>query len=94
MRLSCCSFSQWSRSNTTQNLFAIIQGGLDETLRRRCIADMGQRDVPGFAIGGLSGGEEKDKFWRIVALCTELLPKHKPRYLMGVGYAEDLVVCR
>jgi len=54
---------------------------------------MTTRDVPGFAIGGLSGGESKDEFWRIVALCTELLPRDKPRYLMGVGYAEDLVVC-
>ena len=47
----------------------------------------------GFAIGGLSGGEEKDKFWRMVAASTEVLPKNKPRYLMGVGFALDLVVC-
>jgi tRNA-guanine family transglycosylase len=39
------------------------------------------------AIGGLSGGESKDMFWRIVTLCTDLLPKDKPRYCMGVGYA-------
>jgi queuine/archaeosine tRNA-ribosyltransferase len=47
----------------------------------------------GYAIGGLSGGEEKDIFWRIVSLCTDHLPADKPRYCMGVGYAEDLVVC-
>lgn len=76
-----------------QNLFAIVQGGLDAELRRRCVEEMTKRDVPGFAIGGLSGGEEKDLFWRMVALSCELLPKDKPRYLMGVGYAEDLVVC-
>ena len=46
---------------------------------------MVQRDLPGYAIGGLSGGEEKDVFQRIVSLCTDLLPRHKPRYLMGVG---------
>ena len=46
---------------------------------------MVQRDLPGYAIGGLSGGEEKDVFWKIVSLCTDLLPRHKPRYLMGVG---------
>lgn len=46
-----------------------------------------------FAIGGLSGGESKDEFWRIVSQCTDLLPKDKPRYCMGVGYGEDLVVC-
>lgn len=45
-----------------------------------------QRDVPGFAIGGLSGGEEKDDFWRMVTLSTDHLPREKPRYLMGVGY--------
>uniref|UniRef100_A0A8C5JU16 Queuine tRNA-ribosyltransferase catalytic subunit 1 n=1 Tax=Junco hyemalis TaxID=40217 RepID=A0A8C5JU16_JUNHY len=54
---------------------------------------MTQRDVPGFAIGGLSGGEAKAQFWRTVKLSTEQLPRDKPRYLMGVGYATDLVVC-
>ncbi|RKP24307.1 queuine tRNA-ribosyltransferase 1 [Syncephalis pseudoplumigaleata] len=76
-----------------QNLFGIIQGGLEPALRRICIDEMVKRDLPGYAIGGLSGGEEKDQFWRIVTLCTDLLPKDKPRYCMGVGYAEDLVVC-
>lgn len=46
---------------------------------------MTKRDVPGFAIGGLSGGEEKDDFWRMVTLSTDHLPREKPRYLMGVG---------
>uniref|UniRef100_A0A1A9ZHJ7 tRNA-guanine(15) transglycosylase-like domain-containing protein n=1 Tax=Glossina pallidipes TaxID=7398 RepID=A0A1A9ZHJ7_GLOPL len=46
-----------------------------------------------YAVGGLSGGESKDDFWRTVNICTDLLPKHKPRYLMGVGFAADLVVC-
>nr|XP_025719153.1 queuine tRNA-ribosyltransferase catalytic subunit 1 isoform X2 [Callorhinus ursinus] len=55
--------------------------------------EMTKRDVPGFAIGGLSGGESKGQFWRMVALSTSRLPKDKPRYLMGVGYATDLVVC-
>uniref|UniRef100_A0A8C9KR68 tRNA-guanosine(34) queuine transglycosylase n=1 Tax=Panthera tigris altaica TaxID=74533 RepID=A0A8C9KR68_PANTA len=76
-----------------QNLFAIIQGGLDEDLRATCLEEMTKRDVPGFAIGGLSGGESKGQFWRMVALSTSRLPKDKPRYLMGVGYATDLVVC-
>ncbi|KAI8375917.1 queuine tRNA-ribosyltransferase [Radiomyces spectabilis] len=77
----------------TQNLFAIIQGGLDEELRKKCVEEMVKRDTPGYAVGGLSGGEEKDVFWKIVSLCTDLLPKNKPIYCMGVGYAEDLVVC-
>ena len=46
---------------------------------------MVERDLPGYAVGGLSGGEEKDTFWRIVTLCTDLLPRNKPRYVMGVG---------
>ncbi|XP_060946786.1 queuine tRNA-ribosyltransferase catalytic subunit 1 [Limanda limanda] len=76
-----------------QNLFAIVQGGLNVDLRKACLDEMTQRDVPGFAIGGLSGGEEKDDFWRMVTLSTDHLPREKPRYLMGVGYAVDLVVC-
>lgn len=51
------------------------------------------RDTPGYAIGGLSGGEDKERFWQIVSLCTDHLPTAKPRYSMGVGYAIDLVVC-
>ncbi|KAL3897856.1 MAG: hypothetical protein SGCHY_003128 [Lobulomycetales sp.] len=76
-----------------QNVFAIIQGGLDTRLRKICVEEMIKRDCPGYAIGGLSGGESKDKFWRVVKLCTSLLPRDKPIYCMGVGYAEDLVVC-
>ncbi|XP_060037714.1 queuine tRNA-ribosyltransferase catalytic subunit 1 isoform X2 [Erinaceus europaeus] len=76
-----------------QSLFAIIQGGLDAKLRATCLDEMTKRDVPGFAIGGLSGGESKEHFWRMVALSTARLPRDKPRYLMGVGYATDLVVC-
>lgn len=76
-----------------QNLFAIIQGGLDVNLRKRCLEEMIKRDTPGYAIGGLSGGEEKDQFWRMVDVSTDHLPKNKPRYCMGVGYALDLVVC-
>ncbi|KAJ3322182.1 Queuine tRNA-ribosyltransferase catalytic subunit 1 [Boothiomyces sp. JEL0866] len=76
-----------------QNLFPIIQGGLDLRLRKICVEEMVKRDANGYAIGGLSGGESKDTFWRIVSACTDLLPNDKPRYCMGVGYSEDLVVC-
>lgn len=51
------------------------------------------RDCPGYAIGGLAGGESKDAFWRVVAQGAAGLPDDKPRYLMGVGYPLDLVVC-
>ncbi|XP_077987081.1 queuine tRNA-ribosyltransferase catalytic subunit 1-like [Glandiceps talaboti] len=78
---------------TEQNLFPIVQGGLQPELRKICAKEMVKRDTPGYAIGGLSGGEEKEHFWRMVTLSTDFLPKGKPRYLMGVGYAVDLVVC-
>ncbi|KAL9650789.1 hypothetical protein ABK040_001839 [Willaertia magna] len=76
-----------------QNLFGIVQGGLDERLRKISLDGLIKRNCPGYAIGGLSGGEEKEKFWRVVSLCTDYLPENKPRYCMGVGYPEDLVVC-
>lgn len=81
-----------------QNLFAIVQGGLDTTLgglREQCLAGFQRRDrqIPGYAIGGLAGGESKDDFWRVVNQCCLSLPADKPRYCMGVGYAVDLVVC-
>lgn len=76
-----------------QNLFGIVQGGLDKRLRKLCTEEMVKRNLPGYAIGGLSGGEEKDAFWRVVNQCTAILPSDKPRYCMGVGYPEDLVVC-
>lgn len=75
-----------------QNLFCIIQGGLDLDMRRECCEQMLARDTPGIAIGGLSGGEAKDDYCRVVATCTALLPDLKPRYVMGIGYPEDLVV--
>ena len=76
-----------------QNLFPIVQGGLDDEKRRQCAKELIKRDTPGFAIGGLSGGEAKDEFWRMVNVSTDVLPENKPRYLMGVGFALDLVVC-
>ncbi|KAJ0406007.1 hypothetical protein ATCC90586_001353 [Pythium insidiosum] len=79
-----------------QNLFGIVQGGLDCSeggMRDRCLDALIARDLPGYAIGGLAGGESKDDFWRVVAKCAARLPDHKPRYVMGVGYPLDLVVC-
>ncbi|CZS91339.1 probable tRNA-guanine transglycosylase [Rhynchosporium graminicola] len=76
----------------TQNLFCIIQGGLDPEMRKECCAEMVARNTPGIAIGGLSGGEAKADYCRVVSTCTSLLPELKPRYVMGIGYPEDLVV--
>lgn len=87
-----------AHTSPTQTLFGICQGHLDLTpggFRDQCIADICARadQLGGIAIGGLSGGEAKEAFWKVVAHCCRKLPKNKPRYLMGVGYALDLVVC-
>lgn len=47
----------------SQNLFAIIQGGTDLEMRKKCCADMVERNTPGYAIGGMAGGEDKEDFW-------------------------------
>ncbi|KAH8582472.1 queunine tRNA-ribosyltransferase [Cryptosporidium sp. chipmunk genotype I] len=79
-----------------QNLFAIVQGGIFKDLRERSLKSLKERNTPGYAIGGLSGGESKDSFWPIIELCTRSgvgLPENKPRYVMGVGYPIDILVC-
>lgn len=76
----------------SQNLFCIIQGGLDLDMRKECCTEMVKRNTPGIAVGGLSGGEAKDDFCRVVHTCTSMLPELKPRYVMGIGYPEDIVV--
>ncbi|KAF8373008.1 tgt-1, partial [Pristionchus pacificus] len=76
-----------------QTIFPIVQGGLNMELRKKCAEEMAKRAKVGIAIGGLSGGEDKSSFWRVVAACCDWLPPHLPRYVMGVGFAVDLVVC-
>ncbi|GIQ83984.1 tRNA-guanine(15) transglycosylase-like protein, partial [Kipferlia bialata] len=87
-----------AHTNPQQCLFGIIQGHMDISeggLREQCVRDIVDRrdSLGGVAIGGLSGGEAKDDFWRVVARCCELLPPDLPRYCMGVGVPLDLVVC-
>ena len=78
-----------------QAIFAIVQGGLDQNLRKYCAEEMVKRkdNLGGFAIGGLSGGEAKDYFWKSVKTSLSVLPSNMPRYCMGVGYADDIAVC-
>ncbi|KAG5472398.1 hypothetical protein LSCM1_03797 [Leishmania martiniquensis] len=84
-----------NQNRDKQCIFGIVQGALNAELRRYCVNEIIQRtECMGYAIGGLSGGEAKDDFWRMVRLCTkEGLPANKPRYCMGVGYPEDILVC-
>ncbi len=74
-----------------QALFGIVQGSVYEALRRECASALVALDLPGYAIGGVSVGEGHDLLCRITEFTAPLLPEHKPRYLMGVGYPEDLL---
>jgi len=72
-------------------LFGIVQGGTSRWLRREQADLLAALDFPGYAIGGLSVGEPKDMMWDMVEAVVPLLPRGRPRYLMGVGYPEDLI---
>ncbi|MDA8059620.1 MAG: tRNA guanosine(34) transglycosylase Tgt [Leptospirillum sp.] len=78
-------------------LFGIVQGGLDPQLRKFCAGELAGMSGPGgttfdgYGIGGLGIGEAPDERISIVSAAIEPLPKDKPRYLMGVGYPEDLI---
>lgn len=80
-----------ARTREDQALFAIVQGGVHEDLRRRSLELTLPFNTPGFAIGGLAVGESKEEMYPAVAFTAARLPEHKPRYLMGVGHPEDLV---
>jgi queuine tRNA-ribosyltransferase len=75
-----------------QALFPIVQGGIHAHLRREAAAAIrAMHDWPGFGIGGLSVGEEKDAMYEMLEVVDDALPKTHPRYLMGVGFPEDLI---
>jgi queuine tRNA-ribosyltransferase len=74
-----------------QSLFAIVQGGVHEDLRRRCVEALAAQEFPGYAIGGLSVGEPREEMLRVTAATAALLPRDRPRYLMGVGTPADIL---
>jgi len=75
-----------------QTLFPILQGGIHAGLRRTAAeAIVGMADWVGYAIGGLSVGEDKPDMYAMLDVCDEALPRARPRYLMGVGFPEDLI---
>jgi len=74
-----------------QSLFGIVQGSIYDDLREENAKELISIDFPGFAIGGLAVGENKEDMLRIVNLMDRVLPKEKPRYLMGVGTPLDLL---
>lgn len=80
-----------SRIRADQALFGIVQGGMDDELRRRSADDIMGIGFDGYAIGGLSVGEDRETRARVIRVTRERLPEESPVYLMGVGAPEDLV---
>jgi queuine tRNA-ribosyltransferase len=76
-----------------QNLFPIVQGSVYADLRRESSQYVAAVDAPGNAIGGLSVGEPEEQMYEICEVCCDLLPVHKPRYLMGVGTPWNILEC-
>src|SRR5947209_8281978 len=73
-----------------QALFGIVQGGMYADLRRESAQRTVEIGFPGYAIGGLSVGESREKTREMIAATLEVLPEDKPRYVMGVGYPEEI----
>jgi len=74
-----------------QALFAIVQGGFSPSLRREAAVAVASMDFPGYGIGGLSVGEPHELTYALTEVVTEVLPPHRPRYLMGVGSPPGIV---
>ena len=72
-------------------LFAITQGGVHADLRKECSEALARMPFDGYALGGLSVGEEWARTAEVLALSDEILPREKPRYLMGVGLPENIL---
>ena len=75
-----------------QALFGIVQGGIYPDLRSQAATALSELDLPGYAIGGVSVGEEPELIHEIVQVTAPLLPLNKPRYLMGVGTYREIAV--
>ena len=78
-------------SQPGQALFGIVQGGTDLAARARSAAFLTGLDLPGYALGGLAVGEGHVRMVEAIEATAPLLPEEKPRYLMGVGYAKDIL---
>ncbi|PIK16138.1 tRNA guanosine(34) transglycosylase Tgt [Halobacteriovorax sp. JY17] len=79
-------------TNPKQALFGIIQGSTYDEYRSECVEELIKRDLPGYAIGGVSVGEGPELMEKIVSYTAPLMPVDKPRYVMGVGNPEDLLM--
>ena len=74
-----------------QALFGIVQGSTYDDLRRRSAEEICGLDFPGYAVGGLSVGESHSAMYHALDILNEIMPRNKPRYLMGVGYPPNIV---
>jgi len=89
--------SRWARRckdshrREGQQLFGIIQGGMHYDLRARSLDDICSIGFDGYALGGLSVGEEKEQMYGVMEACAPLMPQDSPRYIMGIGAPEDLL---
>ena len=87
-----CQEVPWfgERDGQTQRLFGIVQGGMYADLRRESAERLVAMDLPGYAIGGLAVGEPREVTREMIARTLEWLPRDKPRYVMGVGYPDEI----
>jgi queuine tRNA-ribosyltransferase len=76
--------------DSTQSLFGIVQGGMFRDLRRESAERLVEMDFDGYAIGGLSVGEPRELTMEMISEVLPLLPPSKPRYVMGVGYPDEI----
>jgi len=83
--------ARFAEYDTGQQLWGISQGGVHRDLRTRSIEDLLKEDFAGYAYGGLGLGEPKTQLFETLDLGNGLLPRDRPRYLMGMGYVEDIV---
>jgi queuine tRNA-ribosyltransferase len=74
-----------------EQVFGIVQGGIYEDLREKSLQGLLSLGFDGYAIGGLSVGEDKEKTYQMAAFVADRLPKEKPRYFMGGGMPEEIV---
>ena len=89
--------TRWARrckdahSREGQQLFGIIQGGMHYDLRARSLEAICSIGFDGYALGGLSVGEEKEQMYGVMECCAPMMPEDASRYIMGIGSPEDLV---
>jgi queuine tRNA-ribosyltransferase len=86
------AFRRWRAVDpaAAQALFPIVQGAMDPVLRRECARRLVERDAPGYAVGGLSVGEPRPLSYDMVEATEDILPRERPRYVMGVGMLHEL----